>query len=63
VVDGETGFLVEPENTDEIARKLILLLTDAELARRLGAQGRERILRQYTWEVIAQSLVNTIWKT
>jgi glycosyltransferase involved in cell wall biosynthesis len=38
--DGETGFLVEPKNVEELAHRIDLLLKDPALARRLGSQGR-----------------------
>ncbi len=61
IVDGETGFLVDPLDSSQIARKLILLLSDAELARKLGKQGRERIEREYTWQVITRKMLEEIF--
>jgi phosphatidylinositol alpha-1,6-mannosyltransferase len=49
VIDGETGLLCDPDRTDEVARALIDVLRDRELARRLGAAGRERVERDFTW--------------
>jgi phosphatidylinositol alpha-1,6-mannosyltransferase len=60
VADGKTGFLVDPENPDEIADRLILLLTRADLARKLGRQGRERILRSFTWETISKRMFDEL---
>jgi glycosyltransferase involved in cell wall biosynthesis len=42
VVDGETGFLVPPENPEALAEKIILLLTDEDLRSRFGRAARER---------------------
>jgi len=42
VVDGETGFLVDPEDHEGLAEKLRLLLSDAELRHRMGSAGRRR---------------------
>ena len=42
VVDGQTGFLVEPGNVDGFVEKTAQLLGDPELRRRMGAAGRER---------------------
>ncbi|MBD3422272.1 MAG: glycosyltransferase [Chitinivibrionales bacterium] len=56
VEDGLTGFLVDPADSDEIADKLILLLSDCAQATRMGKAGRKRVLSAYTWERIAQRL-------
>jgi glycosyltransferase involved in cell wall biosynthesis len=42
VVDGETGFLVAPADTDALADRLARLAADPGLRRRLGAAGRAR---------------------
>ncbi len=42
VPDGEAGVLVEPTDPEALADALVRVLTDDELARRLGHAGRER---------------------
>ncbi|MCA1691728.1 MAG: glycosyltransferase, partial [Actinobacteria bacterium] len=54
VVDGVTGFLVEPGEVDQLQDRLRLLLADPGLARRLGENGRDLVLRQFTWEACAE---------
>lgn len=61
IVDGQTGFLVDPLNVDEIAEKLTLLLSDPELARRMGRQGRERIENEFTWDIISKKILNEVF--
>lgn len=41
VHDGETGLLVDPDRPDEIADALVRILSDRELAQRLGDGGRQ----------------------
>jgi len=41
VLDGETGFLVEPNNPRELAEAIIRLIEDEELWRRLSTKARE----------------------
>lgn len=47
VVDGETGILVDGESPAEVAAAVTRLLTDQQLAERLGRCGRERVLREF----------------
>jgi glycosyltransferase involved in cell wall biosynthesis len=49
VTEGETGYLAEPGDVDEIAGKLLSLLRDADLARSMGRQNR-LWSESLTWE-------------
>jgi len=53
VVDGETGFLVEPENPAEIALRLEDILSQPETAARQGRDARERALKHFSIEANA----------
>ena len=50
VLDGETGFLVNGNNLSEIGDRLIELLADQDLAKRLGSAGRNWVTQEWTWE-------------
>jgi len=56
VVDGVTGFLIDPNDVDAVADAAIRLLTDRDLARKLGEQGRERARTEFTWERAVERL-------
>lgn len=47
VVDGETGYVVDPEDDGQLASRIDLLLTDRELARRMGRAGRRYVRSRY----------------
>jgi glycosyltransferase involved in cell wall biosynthesis len=49
-VDGKTGFLVPAEDAAVLAEKIILLAKDPALRQRLGAAGRNFVLKNYRWE-------------
>ena len=49
IVDGKTGFLVEPESVADIAEHLGTVLTDRELAAEMGRQGRTRVKAHFSW--------------
>lgn len=51
IIDGVTGFLVDPTDTAKIAEAMIKLLTDKDLAEKFGAQGRERVKKEFRWEI------------
>ncbi len=48
VVDGETGLLIDPGDTEGIASALSTLLSNPELAREMGEKGRARLEAQFT---------------
>jgi phosphatidylinositol alpha-1,6-mannosyltransferase len=50
VLDGETGFLVNGNDLTQITDRLIQLLTDQDLAKRMGAAGRTWVTQEWTWE-------------
>jgi trehalose synthase len=47
VIDGETGFLVDPHDTGSFAEKVIRLLQEADLAEKMGKKGKEHIRRNF----------------
>ena len=51
---GEAGLLVEPNDPDALVAAIRTLLDDEALRARLGAAGRERVMRRFTWEVTAR---------
>ena len=60
ISDGETGFIVDPADPRQIAGKTIMLLSNRELARRMGKNGLHRIEKGYTWDGIAERLIALI---
>lgn len=64
VIDGENGFLVEPENIEMFAEKMDLLMADFEKRRQMGEKakqstqrfGKEHILDQ--WEALLQGMTS-----
>ncbi len=48
VVDGETGYIVNPFDTAAFGARLAALLTDAAKAERMGAAGRARVTAEFT---------------
>jgi glycosyltransferase involved in cell wall biosynthesis len=55
VVDGETGWLVEPR-PDDVAARLGAILADPERARAMGAAARRRVTALFTSERRAEAV-------
>lgn len=56
IEDGVTGYRVDAEDPNAIARAALELLENQELARRFGRAGRERAVEQFDWSVQAARL-------
>jgi len=54
VLPGETGFVVS--DVDAIVEGLEILLADPWRARRMGAEGRRFVEREFTWERVIERL-------
>lgn len=52
VIDGETGFLADPNDSADLCRKIDLLIKDGELRKRMGARGKEWASK-HTWREVA----------
>jgi len=61
VLDGVDGFLVEPTSEDDlisgIAESMMRFIDDPGLSRRMGDQGRARVLEAYSWRLKARDYV------
>lgn len=54
VADGETGLIVPPRDPEALAAALRTLLTDDELADRMGRAGRRRVVEKYDWPLLTK---------
>lgn len=54
ITSGENGLLVDPSKSREFAEAMIQLLTDQQLAERLGKEGHKTIQQHLSWEAIAE---------
>ena len=58
VADGETGFLIEPGDAEELARRAVELLKDGRLRNRFGAAAQQRVKDMFTLDSMISRLEN-----
>ena len=53
----DCAVFVRPENPKDIAEKIVLLLENEDMRRRLGSIGRKLIEHEYSWEAEEKKLI------
>lgn len=56
--DGETCYTTVPGDSDSLATGIRRALEDPEAARRIGADGRERVINRWSWRHTAERTVD-----
>ncbi|MBD0419952.1 glycosyltransferase family 4 protein [Streptomyces sp. TRM S81-3] len=56
VLDGETGWVVRGGSAEQAADRIVTLLGDAELRRRMGERGRAWVEEKWRWDLLAERL-------
>jgi glycosyltransferase involved in cell wall biosynthesis len=56
--DGVTAMLVAPGDPSGLATAISTIMADPELARRLSAAARQRVLERFTWQACAAATVD-----
>lgn len=59
VIDGETGFLVETQNSQMLAEKIGILLKDKDLRMKMGKKGYDRFINNFTLNHFENNLNRT----
>lgn len=54
MIDGETGFTVDPKDHRLYAERILQLINDPELAVKLGKAAREKVVREFSAEVVVE---------
>ena len=53
-VIGDAGLVFKEKDATELAEKIKILMSDENLRKSLAKKGRKRVLKNYTWERIAE---------
>ncbi|MEV5507014.1 glycosyltransferase family 4 protein [Streptomyces orinoci] len=56
VLEGETGYVVRGGSAEECAERIVTLLNDPALRRRMGERGREWVEQRWRWDLLAERL-------
>lgn len=54
IIDGQTGYLVDPSHPEELKNRIQDILQHPDLANRLGQAARYRIADYFTWDKVFQ---------
>jgi len=54
--DGNEGLLVDPGKPDMLGKAILAFLRDRDLARRMGENAREKVLKNFTWEKVTNRI-------
>jgi len=60
VRDGETGYLIKPNNIKMLVEKLIELLSDKNKILVMGEKGRKVVEENFTWDKVAERIEKII---
>jgi glycogen(starch) synthase len=63
VQNGETGLLVKLGSSNGLADALLKLLSDKALMKKMGANGREFVTENFTWDICAQKMLKVYSET
>lgn len=58
VRDRETGILVPPEDPEALAAAMIEIAANVELRRKLGANGRKKVVAEHSWSSAASDYLD-----
>ena len=56
IKNGKTGILTERGNLTQLKNAILKILTNEELQRKMGLNGFENVIKNYTWEIITKKI-------
>lgn len=60
VIEGETGFLFQPDSEVDLANKIQLLWNNDDLLNQMSHSARKRVEENFSWDVTVDSLYNIL---
>ena len=62
IEDGKTGFIIPPQDSEALSEKIILLLKENTLMKKMGEAGYARLKNRFTWSIVAGNIDNHLRK-
>ena len=56
IINGETGYTTNAEDIEAVTRRTLELFQNDDLRRSMGAKGKEKVLKQFDWQLMADIL-------
>ena len=57
VEEGKTGFFYQPGNFESLADKIMLLIENKDIRKKMGQRGMELVKQEFEWEKLAEHYV------
>lgn len=61
VIDGQTGFLVDPRDSEALAQRIIQLLTNRGLVQSMGSSARDIAIQRFDWRIVAKRVLEEVY--
>jgi phosphatidylinositol alpha-1,6-mannosyltransferase len=62
IEDGLSGFLIQPDDVSSLSQKIMTVFRNPDLARKMGIDGRKRVINHFTWEKITRDILDELKK-
>jgi glycosyltransferase involved in cell wall biosynthesis len=62
ILHEDNGLLVQPGNPDSLASAIIGLLSNSNFCAELSQKAKQKVLKQFDWEVISENYINLYQK-
>jgi glycosyltransferase involved in cell wall biosynthesis len=56
VINGETGLIVGANSVTDLSRAILKLISNNDLSKKMGKNGRKRVIKYFNWENIVEDL-------
>jgi glycosyltransferase involved in cell wall biosynthesis len=60
IIDGTTGFLIKPNNIDDLVNKIEYLYLNPEKRLDMGNKGHNRVISKFDWNSIVKDYINCL---
>jgi len=60
IVDGKSGFLIQPDSLDELVEKISFFIQNPMIAESMGVTARKTILKKFTWDKTTEQLMDVL---